>query len=670
MDMKTLTRRSRFLPLIALWVLLAGFAARVEAQAPSPDNTAEGRFVSIDFNNVDIRVFIKFISELTGKNFIVDDRVKGKVTVISPEKITMKEAFRVFESVLEVHGFTTVPSGKVIKIVSSPEARTKSIETLLLQEASASPEDNVVTRIIPLKFADPAAIRKLFTPLISKNSVMLAYPPTGMLVVTDVNSNIHRLLGILEAIDVPGIGQEISVVHLAHADAEKISKIIEAIFKETASGKKKAVSIQIRMAADERTNTLILRGSEDDTRRVKGLISLLDREAPQGKGNIRVYYLENASAEDLAKVMMDLPGKSPAKTKRAPAAAVSSKVKVTADKATNSLIIQAEKEDYEILEEIIAKLDIPRSMVYIECLIMEVNVEKAFQVGVEWKAGGTTEIGDNNSLFGGGFSGSDYSSINGMYPSTTSTGGSLPSGFSLGIFGEAINIGGVFFPNIAAIIEAYKKDEDVQIISTPQILTTDNEEAKIYIGKNIPYQTKTSTNNNDTYNSFEYKDVGTTLKITPQISQDRLVRLVISQEVTKLETLVGNPQPTTLKRTIDTTVIVQDRSTVVIGGLIDDNYSMNETKVPLLGDIPILGWLFRSESKSRDKTNLFVFLTPRVIKNPGEAGNVYREKQDAMDRLREQSPAKMTDHLDSPSPADADAPGAAPIKLYRGEGGD
>ena len=661
--MKTWLCLTRFLQILLVAGVLAAPLPPVQAQAgPLSENAGdEGRFVSIDFNNVDIRVFIKFVSELTGKNFIIDDRVKGKVTVISPEKISIREAYQVFESVLEVHGFTTVPSGRIIKIVSSPEARSKSVETLLLQEAGDA-RDHVVTRIIPLKYADPEAIRRLFAPLISKNSVMLAYAPTGMIVVTDVASNIQRLLRIIEVVDVPGTGREISVVHLKYADSVKFERIISSVFQPTAASKGKKAE-NVRLVADERTNAIVILGSVDETERVKRLIDLLDRETPRGKGKIRVFYLENASAEDLAKVLQQLPGKTAADAKGKLTPAVSSDVKITADKATNSLIIQAEKEDYKLLEEIIAKLDIPRSMVYIECLIMEVNVDKAFQIGVEWQAGGSTNIGTRNGVVGGGFSGNTGFSTLTKAASTLPV---LPSGFSMGIFGDLIKIGDKTFPSISAIIEAYKKDEDVQILSTPQILTTDNEEAKIYIGANIAFQTRSAAEGGtDTYSSFEYKDVGISLTITPQISQDRLVRLKISQEVSKLDSTITTDEdrPSTLKRTIDTTVIAQDRSTVVIGGLIDDTDNLTETKVPLLGDIPILGWLFRSKTQSRVKTNLFVFMTPRVIKSPAEAKGIFIEKQTTMDRLREDTHIKQKDHLDG---GDAEANPTGPIRLYPG----
>ncbi|NNL43279.1 MAG: type II secretion system secretin GspD [Desulfobacterales bacterium] len=586
------------------------------------------RFISIDFNNVDINVFIKFISELTGKNFVVDNKVKGKVTVISPSKISLKEAYRVFESVLEVHGYAAVRAGKVIKIIPSPEARTKNIETLL-QGKTDFPEDKIITQIIPLKYANASEIKKLFTPLISKSSVILDYSPTNMLIVTDFQSNIMRLTRILKAIDVTGIGHEISVIPLEFADAEKLVKILSSVFQPKKAARKGASERTITFISDERTNTIVLLASEVDGLRVKSLISMLDKPTPKDKGKIRVYYLEHATAEDLAAVLQaQTPGKGKAPTKGGKAPLLSGQATITADKATNSLIIMADNEDYQVLEEIIKKLDIPRAMVFIESLIMEVNTNKDFKLGTEWKAFGEAHHNERDGAAGGGFSGDEATALAGL-----ATSGTLPSGFSLGVFGETINISGIQFPTIAAIIEVYKKDKDVQIISTPQLLTTDNEEAVIYVGKNIPFQTRSTAEGGvETYSSFEYRDVGTTLKITPQISYDGMVRLAISQEVTKLESTIDF-RPTTLKRTIDTTVIVDDNSTVVIGGLIDDKFTETETKVPLLGDIPLLGWLFKSRKKEREKTNLYVFLTPHVINNKADAENLYKKKKEHIDEI-------------------------------------
>lgn len=625
--------------------------AKTSSKTPEPqknNKTAEkkqnsDRFISIDFNNVDINVFIKFISELTSKNFVIDQRVRGKVTIISPSKISVEEAYKVFESVLEVHGYTTIKSGKVIKIVPSPDARSKNIETMLKKEA-VSPEDKIVTQLIPLKFASASEIKKLFAPLVSKSSLILAYPPTNMLIVTDVYSNIKRLLRILKAIDVTGMGQELSIIPLEYADATKFVKVLESVF-QTKRKKTQAALSTVKFVADERTNTIIVMASEVETERIKKLIAMLDRETPTGKEKIRVYYLENANAEELAKVLQELPTKKTAKPEMRKIPFVSDKVKITADSATNSLIIMAGKEDYRALDEIIKKLDVPRAMVYIESLIMEVDVNKSFDLGVEWFGGGKTTIGNKEAAVGGSFK-----TPTSILPSGGLTTFPTPDGFSLGIISEAVSIGGLTFPNLAAVVKAFQKDKDVHILSTPQLMTMDNQEATIIVGKNVPYQTQSAAESGvSTYSSYEYRDVGITLKITPQISHDRLVRLTISQELTKLDEVAEvttTDRPTTLKRSIDTTVVVKDGRTVVIGGLIDESFSKTEYKTPCLGDIPLLGHLFQSTSKGGDKTNLYVFITPTVVKSPAEAQDILKSKKDQIEKIEAGKIKMYEKHID------------------------
>jgi general secretion pathway protein D len=366
--------------------------------------------------------------------------------------------------------------------------------------------------------------------------------------------------------------------------------------------------------------------------RVKQLITIIDKETPRGKGKIHVYYLTNADAEELAKVLQEVPsaGAKAQKGKRAPV--VSEQVKITADKATNSLIIMADKEDFMVLVEVIKKLDIPRSMVYIESLIMEVDAETSFQLGINWQAFGQISIGGKETAVGGGFSDTILSP-------TTAPGLFSPTGLAVGLISEPVEIAGLTVSNIAAIVNAVKTNDDFRILSTPQILTTDNEEARITVGENRPYQTRATTDQSGgTFESFEYRDIGKILKITPHVTEGRLVRMNLSLEVTNIDrlstALTSTTLPVTQKRTIDTTVIVKDSQTVVIGGLIDDSSTLNQTKVPILGDIPILGWLFRSTEETNSKTNLYIFLTPRVIKNPAEADDVFKKKKTQMDTIR------------------------------------
>lgn len=623
---------------LILCLIAAGSPAQDQGTTANAANNNSQRFVSIDFNNVDISVFIKFISELTNKNFVIDQRVRGKVTIISPSKISVDEAYQVFESVLEVNGFATVETGKLIKIIPAPEARTKNIETRTQTKADTQ-TDQMVTQLIPLRYADPEEVKRLFTPMVSKNSVILSYGPTNTLMITDNYSNIARLMKILQTIDIPGVGREITVFAIQNADAGKMVQLLETVFKTTqAPGPQGAPVPADRGAAfvaDERTNSIIVVASEDNTNRIRAMIQTLDQETPKGKDKIHVYYLEYAVAEEVVAVLRDLSsagGLAAPGTKEAPV--VSEAVNITADKATNSLIITADREDYATLVDIIRQIDIPRAMVYIEALIMEVNAEKSFELGTEWQVGDTVSLNrDREGVAGAGFRGEEPPFQFGLGPGGTPI-PQLPAGFSLGVFGEAVNIAGISFPSIAAIVTAYSKDRDVNILSTPQLLTTDNQEASITVGKSIPFQTATSTTNNETFNSFEYRDVGKTLRITPQINKDRMVRLNLSLEVSALESTTDF-RPTTLKRTVDTTVMVKDSSTVVIGGLIDDNFAQTEYKVPCLGDVPGLGWLFKTRARGNEKSNLFVFITPKVIQNPNEASTVSQIKRQQIDEMHE-----------------------------------
>jgi general secretion pathway protein D len=637
--------RRRQAALCIVILLIGGLCCLTAAMpAAAQDSKAEEQFVSIDFNNVDIQLFIKFMAELTGTNFVVDNNVKGKVTIVSPARISLDEAYRVFESVLEINGFTTVKAGEIVKIVPAPEARSKNIQTLLEMEKT-SPEDRVVTQIIPMKYADPEEIKRLFTPLVSRNSVILSYPPANTLIVTDVSSNIQRLIKILKQIDVPGIGQQITVLPLQFADSTKLATMLTALFKTTGPKTKTDIEKQVIIAPDERTNTLVVLASEVDMLRIKQLVTMIDKETPRGKGKIHVYYCEHASAEDLAKVLQEIPHQQgggttggaggaagSAAASKGPTSVVLGKVQINADKATNSLIVMADKEDYEVVEAVIKQLDIPRSMVYIESLIMEVNATRSLDLGIRWQLFDRTDVNNNSVLYGGGFSGT----------SALSAAQNLlnPTGLAVGILTEPFTFGGLTLSNISAIVNAVKEDDDFSILSTPQILTTDNEEARITVGENRPFQTRATTDvSGGTYESFEYRDVGKILKITPHVSEGRNVRLKLSLEVTNLDRVATiattATRPVTQKRTIDTTVLVQDNHTVVIGGLIDDNRNQNDTKVPGLGDIPLLGWLFKTHSTANQKTNLYVFLTPRVIKSQTEADKLLSDKKPSADEIKE-----------------------------------
>jgi general secretion pathway protein D len=600
--------------------------------APGEKSPGAGeRYVTIDFDDVDILLFIKFISELTEKNFVVDKAVRGKVTVISPTKISVEEAYKVFESVLEVNGFTTVQAGSIIKVVPSVEARTKDVETSFSSRARDR-DDKVITQLIPLTHANPEEVKKIFAPFISKSSVVVSYPPTGTLIIADVQSNIQRLLKIIDAIDIEGVGEMMAVIPLEFASAANLAKSLNTLFQSAAQEARKkgqADVVLVKIVPDERTNTLIVLASEADIRRIKELVALIDKQTPPGEGDIRVIYLEHANAEDLTKVLMAIPLKQTGESgEPGKAPVISKEVQIVADAATNSLVITANKEDYLVLENVIRQLDIPRRMVYLEALIMEVSVNKFMELGTEWGAGEDFSVdGRTIGVFGGRF------------PTTPLLAtGSIPSGFSLGVIGDTITVGNKNFLSLGALIRFMQTEEDIQILSTPQIMTTDNEEAQIQVVKNVPFQTRADTT--DTlrdYSTYEYKDVGVTLTITPQINRERFVRLKIEQEVSQVMDDTDQERPTTLKRLAKTTVIVKDGNTIVIGGLIDELKNRSDYRVPCLGGVPGLGWAFKTVTNKHEAQNLFIFLTPHIVENQQDAKRVHDMKREQIDSVKEGS---------------------------------
>lgn len=602
-----------------------------ELPQPLPGTSEEshsgGQHIIIDFDSVDIHLFIKFISELTGKNFVVDKTVQGNVTIISPTRISVDEAYRVFESVLEVHGFTTVESGAVTKILPSARARSQNIQ-MLSSGLSGAPEDRVVTQLVPLKYSSPNDLKKVLAPLVSQTSVLIAHTPSGMLIITETMSNIQKLLGIIEVLDVESREDEVAVIPLLNASADALAKILTTIYQKNRVQAKDGAgrnSSSIKVVPYGRVNGIIVLANSSEMGRIKALITMLDTKVQRADGNIHVYYLQNATASELVKVLNVLPEKQQQGQKTtAKTAAISKNVNVMADEETNALIITASKDEYIVLEDVIKKLDIPRRMVYLEALIMEIDVDHTLDFGVEWAAGG--EFSDSTGALATGFSGTDgFTLLDGI----SSEDPSLPAGFSLGVLKQGIELGGVTFPNIGAILTAVRTDSNVNVISTPQILTMDNKKAEISVGETVPYITSQNTTSSEQdYTQYEYKDVATKLSITPHINQASTLRLEIETEVVRLKD--SSSTPTTFERRATTTVLVQDRETIVIGGIIGHDVTESEWKIPLLGDIPYLGWLFKTHSTNDRKTNMFIFITPRIIRNPAEIVSVTLKKEDQL----------------------------------------
>ncbi|MFZ3089086.1 MAG: type II secretion system secretin GspD [Nitrospirota bacterium] len=523
----------------------------------------EGNHITINFNNIELQAFTKFISDLTKRNFIIDDKVQGKVTIVSPTRISKEEAYQMFLSVLELKGFTAVETDNVTKIIPSSQVRQSGIKVISDKEMDIKGE-GFLTKIFHLNYVSPAELTKTIQPMISKDGNVISYSPTNALIITDSFSNIKKLTDVIRVLDV---------------------------------------------------------------------------EPPKGKGQINVYYLRNANAEDIAKVLTGIVSKTQGQPGAAPAAGMGrpsfeSGVLVTPDKATNALVITASPQDYETLKDVISQLDIRRRQVYVEAAIMEISLDKQRELGIEFRS---VEGLNNNRVtsFGG-------TNFGGMGAATTGVEGFANIlGLAVGIIKGTFTFRGIEYLNIGALVRALQSETDVNILSTPNILTMDNQKAEIMVGENVPFITgKSQGAGGVTLTTIERKDIGITLRLTPQISSDDHVSLEIYQEISALAEAAGfDPNvvgPITTKRAASTTVIVKNAQTVAIAGLIRDNKSTIEHKVPLLGDIPLLGWLFKFQTKKAEKTNLMIFLTPHIIKESEDADAILKEKKEKMEEFKKE----------------------------------
>jgi general secretion pathway protein D len=639
---------------------------REAAPAPVEEPKTKGPpvYISMDFTDVDLPVLVKFISEQTRKNFIFDERLQGKITIISPRKITVEEAYNVFLSVLQVKGFTTVEQGNTIKIVALRDAKQESLSTN--KGGPEAPASEFITRLIPLQYVDTADVTALLTPIVSKDGLLTAFPASNTLILIDSRANIDRILKILAVIDVEGTSATLRIYPLTNASAVDIAKTLETIYQQTpavpaAGGLQRGRLGRSRGASskfipDARTNSLIVLASGDMQDDVQDLIAKLDIKAPENTGKINVYYLENADAEEVSKVLANLserkggPGQPPpggAPTVRGVITAeLEGGVRITPDKATNSLIIIASVNDYQTLLDVIKKLDIRRRQVYVEALIMEITLNKGRDLGVEFR--GAVETSHDGAAIGG--TNFDFTgNINNLFAALATGNPLLFSGTGLiaaGIAGDVTLPDGTHVPAITAVLRAAQNRDNINILSSPHLLTLDNKEAEIIVGQNVPFITSqatpvTATNLSNIINTVERKDVGITLRLTPHIHESDFVNLDIFQESSAIlgQSLLNVSQvgPTTTKRSAKTSVLVKNGETVVLGGMMQDTTTVTEQQVPLLGDIPLLGNLFKFKSVSRQKTNLLIFLTPRIIKESQDLVGVTSSHQQKMESFIQQN---------------------------------
>ncbi len=650
------------IPRILVWAsLLALCLAPVQALAkPQPQPATEGR-VTLDFSNVELSDLIQTISELTGENFLYDDTVRGKVTIVSPESMTIDEAYQLFLTVLNVKGFAVVPSGKINKIVPLKNAKESNLPTVV--NGRSLDTEQVITRVFRLEHLDAAVLAPtVLVPLMPSTANVAAYAPSNSLIITDTASNIQRLTKIIRELDQPDSENLIEVIPLQNSSADDLAKILNEIMSQptavSPSGRRRAAAAAAAAANTPATKiipyaagqSLIVTATEEDMAVIKNLIVRLDQDVDGTHSSINLYYLENADAVTLAATLNEiLTGiKTEARTapkEGQPASPLSNApVTITADKPTNSLIINASPDDYRTIEEIIAKLDIKRKQVYVEALVLELSMDATQRLGAS--ISGAVNIGNDSLILGssnlntgpvtfGDFAATGDSGTPSLL--TTAVEGLLAGGFFNPITVTGPNGTDITVPSLSVLIDVSKNNSDVNLLSAPRLLTSDNEEAEIIVGANVPIITGRLSDTGGSIGlaqsvSVERQDVALILRFTPQITSGDLVRLNVYQEITDLAPAtasliasVGRPSdvgPTFTKRVLRNTVLVENGKTVVLGGLIDTNVTESVTKVPLLGDIPFLGWLFKRTSTQEEKTNLLIFINPTIIKGPEDMDKV------------------------------------------------
>ena len=613
--------------------------------------------ITLNFVNADIESVVKAVGMISGKNFVLDPRVKGTINIISSSPVSKELTYQILLSALRLQGFAAIEGQGVIKIV--PEADAKQNYSPTTEKRLAVGGDKIVTQVYPLRYESASQLVPVLRPLISPNNTIAAYANTNTLVITDYADNVHRINKIIDAIDQPNNG-EVVTVKLEHASATDLAQAINRLMSDTGVATTSAEPTRRIVAiADGRTNSVLLRSDNPSLiMRARAIIAGLD-VATSVAGNIHVVYLKNADAVKLAQTLRAIMSgetssaagstAGQAVQQAQPASSPTASGFIQADVATNSLIITAPDNVYNTLRAAIDKLDARRAQVYVEALIAEVSTDKAAEFGIQWQ-------------FLNGVNSNSVSAIGGTNLTARGAGGNiidaaanlstLGQGLNIGITKGMINLPGVGeVINLGVLARALATDSNTNILSTPNLLTLDNEEAKIIIGQNVPFvtgsysQTGTAGATPTPFQTVERKDVGLVLKIKPQISEGGSVKLQIYQEVSSvvksadLTVNTGGAGLITNKRSIESTVLVDDGRIIVLGGLIQDDVQDGRDKVPLLGDLPFVGGLFRYDTRQRKKTNLMVFLRPYVLKDAESSASLtdsrysYIRDQQDVDRL-------------------------------------
>jgi general secretion pathway protein D len=631
-----------------------------------------GRMVKFNLQDADLGELVNHISGMTGRRFIYGPKVRQiKATVISPEPVSLAEAYQAFLSILEANGMTVIPQGRFLKIVDSGGVIT--LPTPVYSRGAPVPEaDRYVTRLYRLKYVGATEVMNVLNKFKSKEADITAYDPGQLLIITDTGTNVRRLIRIVEELDVGGVGQQMWIEPVNNGSADEMAKRIADLFglnapaappgsPGAAAGNASGLT---RVLAEEQTNSLIIVGTEDAYLRLLELLKRIDIK-PTEAGKVRVLPLQHANAEELSNTLTQM--LTSATAKGAPGDTGVGKgmfegdVKVTADKPTNSLIITSSGRDYATLRLVIAELDMPRRQVFIEAVIMDLSVSDSTRLGTSWHAGYNANIGGGgDTILASGLKAQD--SI--AFPVNQD----LLQGFAVGARGpdlpgtSSLTDTGLSIPAFGVVLHALTSSGKSNVLATPHIIATDNTAAEINIGENIPLQDNiggglsnlaslggSATGGSNplaalgALGAYSYgfsaprQDVGNKIKVTPHINDSNQVRLEINQESSARGASSGSLGAVTIvKRTAQTTVTVDDQQTVVIGGLMRDEVVSQQEKIPLLGDIPLLGFLFRHQTNEKRKANLLLILTPYIIRDQTDLRKIFerkmQERQEFLDR--------------------------------------
>jgi len=627
------TRSARKALLTALLVLTLGAGATLAQD------------FTVNLKDTDIQELIKFVAEATGTTIVVDPSVKGKVKVVSSKPVSREELYELFLSILEVHGYTAVRSGGVIRVIQNKDARSAPV--LVRDGNTGKPSDEYVTEVIKLDNISAAKLIPVLRPLVPQQAHMAAYAPSNAIIISDLSSNIDRIRNIIERMDKSAV-QQTDIVRLKYGVAENVVSMLDQLAKSEA--KQSGGESEVLLVADSRTNSVLVSGDELERARIRTLVEYLDTPLEQS-GNVKVVYLEYAQASEIAdvltRVMQNINRLDTSEGAKKPRSDNSATIE--ADEGTNSLIITADTDEMAAIEAVIQRLDIRRAQVLVEAIIVEMEVINGQDLGIQWL------FADSSGAFGSNINASDARARNiadAILPSDDTT-----TDISLGgLAGALANTGGTTLGwgqisdslTMAVILSALNEQNNANILSTPSLLTLDNQEAYITVGQNVPFVTGSYTNTGaggdgaqNPFQTIQRENVGITLTVTPHINEGDSVVLDIVQEVSSLSGLSAVASDLiTNERKIQTKVLAQDNRVVVLGGLIKDDVQDGTQKVPLLGDIPFLGRLFRTDAVQTTKTNLLIFIRPTIIRDnealAGASAEKYRYIREQQMLRREQ----------------------------------